>query len=499
MFSGITSLDIPLRQLFSERLCRRLQIVPLERQDGVVRVGTDQPENLALADELRIVTGCKIELERVESAGIEEGILSLFPPQSSPEPSGSDPLLPGSEGDILALIDGVLDQVEWIQQEEEDFAPAQVDAPIIQLVNGILVNAVRLSASDIHFEPGEKAMAVRYRLDGLLQRIVQLPAKVKNSVLARIKVMASMDLAEKRVPQDGRIRLKINRVKAVDFRVSLIPTPFGEKAVLRVLDRSHLHLVLDELGHSKSMLGDFRTALALPWGLILVTGPTGSGKTTTLYAALRELDREHLNIVTVEDPIEYQLPGISQVQTHEKVGLTFARSLRAFLRQDPDVILVGETRDAETADIAVKASLTGHLVLTTLHCNDAWGALPRLQQLGISPALLGLTLRLSMSQRLVRRLCPHCKIYVSEPHEQVGFQAVGCSFCHQGYRGRTALSEAVRVDESLAHAIAQAEYLAPSSGGLAAFRTLFEHGLEKVKQGETDWAELRRIGLRSSA
>lgn len=367
-----------------------------------------------------------------------------------------------------------------------------VRLPVVQQVDEVLHNAIDLRASDIHVEPYEEVLRVRYRINGVLQTIAELDVGQASSVASRLKVLASLDIAEKRRPQDGRIRLH-HAGRDVDFRVSVLPTNFGEKVVLRVLDKGALRLDLDELGFDGSDLERFRAAIGLPYGIVLVTGPTGSGKTTTLYAALSELNRSSVNITTVEDPIEFDLPGINQVRARADLEFGFAEALRSILRQDPDIVMIGEIRDVETARIAVRSALTGHLVLSTLHTNDAPSAIARLADMGIEPFLLAASVRFVMAQRLVRVLCPECK-----QQEGEGYSRGGCASCSEsGYAGRRAIGEVVTVDEGMTELISGGESTQRLAEKAAeqGMRTLKQRAGELVQAGLTDRMEvLRAIG-----
>ena len=398
------------------------------------------------------------------------------------------------------------------RREADDLLAGSADAPVAHYVNVILLEAVKRGASDIHIEPYANALAVRYRIDGLLYEQPSPPRHLEHALTARLKVMARLDLAEKRLPQDGVARVRVGS-REIDVRVSSVPVAEGERIVLRLLHRESTRYTLNELGMSPAMLDLFRVILREPHGIVLVTGPTGSGKTTTLYAALRELDTAHLNVLTIEDPIEYQLPNIGQMQVHPKIGLTFARGLRHVLRQDPDVVLVGETRDLETAEIVVRASLTGHLVFTTLHTNDAVGAVTRMVDMGIPPYLLASAARAVLAQRLVRRLCPHCRreaalspadaVLLGQP--KLAGRAVwdatgaGCKECLGGYKGRTGIHELLAVSPAISEAIrtavppAELLRLAVAAG----FRDMLDDGVDKILAGATSVAEvLRSAGAR---
>ncbi|RPE73060.1 type II secretion system protein E (GspE) [Tibeticola sediminis] len=373
----------------------------------------------------------------------------------------------------------------------EDLLEASDDAPIIRMLNALLTQAARDGASDIHIEPYERSSSVRFRVDGTLREVVRPNRALHGALISRLKIMAELDIAEKRLPQDGRISLRIG-TRAVDVRVSTLPSAHGERAVLRLLDKSESRLTLEAVGMQGDVLERFTQLIAQPHGILLVTGPTGSGKTTTLYAALQRLDAATLNIMTVEDPIEYELPGIGQTQVNPKIELDFARALRAILRQDPDVIMIGEIRDHETAQIAIQASLTGHLVLATLHTNDAASAVTRLTDMGVEPFLLSSSLLGVLAQRLVRRLCAHCKRQDAEG----AWHPVGCAECgHTGYAGRTGIFELLAADEAIRALIhAQAGEAEIRAAGLAAgMRLMREDGERLVASGVTSREELLRV------
>src|SRR4051794_3507942 len=361
------------------------------------------------------------------------------------------------------------DDVEYQSVSDDDVNALDLeksasDAPVVKLCNHILLQAINKGASDIHIEPYEKSYRVRYRIDGVLREEMQPPAKLKAALSSRLKIMAHLDIAERRLPQDGRIKLKIGGGKEMDFRVSVLPTLFGEKIVMRLLDKGNLQLDMTKLGFEEGQLGIFKKAIDSPYGMVLVTGPTGSGKTTTLYSALQELNTISDNICTAEDPVEFNLPGINQVQMHDEIGLNFAGALRSFLRQDPDTIMIGEIRDFETAEIAVKAALTGHLVLSTLHTNDAPSTVTRLLNMGVEPFLVTASLQLVEAQRLIRKICANCKQPIPTPKDELKllgakdeeidtatcFKGTGCERCTgTGYKGRVAVYEVMRFLEPL--------------------------------------------------
>jgi len=382
----------------------------------------------------------------------------------------------------------------------------QLSGSIIKQVEGIIQQAIEYGVSDIHIEPFEKSYRLRYRLDGVLQEVAQLQTNQRDALVSRVKIMANLDIAEKRRPQDGRIKVRSKKGVDIDLRVSTLPTQYGEKVVMRILDKSHLNLELESLGFEGEVLSEFRQAIHNPYGMILVTGPTGSGKTTSLYAALNELNTQEVNITTIEDPIEYNLEGINQSQVHEEIDLTFANILRSILRQDPNIIMVGEIRDKETAEIAIRSALTGHLVFSTLHTNDAASAVSRLTDMGIEPFLVTSSVRLVMAQRLVRRICSICKMVYTpdesivndlgiQNEEMIYYKGSGCEQCNQtGYKGRVALIELLTINEVIASMIqnnsnsGKIKELATQNG----MTPLREVGIQKVKDGLTTVEEIYR-------
>lgn len=416
-----------------------------------------------------------------------------------------------------SIVQGAVDQVEVVEDDDDDDNPfAEVDAPVVKLVNGILVNAIKRKVSDIHIEPYEKAYRVRYRVDGDLHQVMGLPLQLRNPITSRVKIMSQLDIAEKRLPQDGRIKMKIGKRKEMDYRVSVLPTLFGEKIVLRLLDKGNLQLDMTKLGFEESSLEKFKNAIKSPFGMILVTGPTGSGKTTTLYSALSSLNTPDINIMTAEDPVEFNLMGINQVQMHDEIGLNFAAALRSFLRQDPDVILVGEIRDFETAEIGIKAALTGHLVLSTLHTNDAPSTISRMINMGVEPFMVTSAVLLIVAQRLARKLCD-CKEEKKVPDDipkdvliRAGYSPEevekidriwgpkGCQKCNgSGYKGRVALYEVMTMTAGLREMILQGgstdelREAAIKDGML----TLRRSGLEKILIGMTSLEEILKVTL----
>jgi general secretion pathway protein E len=407
---------------------------------------------------------------------------------------------------LHASLDSLVDDIP----AAADLLESQDDAPIIRLINGLIAEAARVGASDVHIEPFESALVVRFRVDGVMREALRLPSRVAPLLVSRVKVMARLDIAEKRVPQDGRISVAMG-VKALDVRVSTLPARGGERVVLRILDKDQGTLSLQDLGMQPSVLAALRQALQLPNGIILVTGPTGSGKTTTLYAGLSTLNDGQRNILTVEDPVEYAMDGVGQTQVNTKVGMTFAAGLRAILRQDPDVVMVGEVRDPETAQIAVQASLTGHLVLSTVHTNDAAGAITRLRDMGVEPFLLASTVRLILAQRLVRRLCHACRKpragdagsarLMGGDFTGPLFESVGCDQCsHTGYAGRVGIYEVITVDDEVRRLIgANADEDAIAAAAFASQPRLAASARECVAQGHTTLQEALRVTRQDSA
>lgn len=406
----------------------------------------------------------------------------------------------GGEASAAAVVGEVESAVDLSRMMQElpaveDLLEAANDAPIIRMLNALLTQAAKDGASDIHIEPYERSSSVRFRVDGTLREVVQPNKALHAALISRLKIMAELDIAEKRLPQDGRISLRIGG-RAIDVRVSTLPSSYGERAVLRLLDKSGSKFTLEGLGMSGDVLSSFHRQVQQPHGIVLVTGPTGSGKTTTLYASLGRLDTSTTNILTVEDPVEYELPGIGQTQVNAKIDLTFGKALRAILRQDPDVIMIGEIRDFETAQIAIQASLTGHLVLATLHTNDAPSAVTRLIDMGVEPFLLSSSLLGVLAQRLVRKLCPHCKREDTGPDGRKLWHPVGCPECsHTGYKGRTGVYELMVVDEAVQALI---HNRAPESEIVATaakrgLRSMREDGERLVSEGVTSLEEVLRV------
>ena len=487
---------------FPQDYLRQNKVVPVKYENGKLHLLMANPLNQSLINDIRFRTKATIIPYFASPSYIEKLINKLYPEVEE--------IL--EELEELAEADEV--EVETEQETPLDVVEDEAEAaPIVRLSKGLIIEAVKLGASDIHIEPQEKEVLVRYRVDGVLKIYHRLPARLKENLVARYKIMANLDIAEKRKPQDGRIRMNLKKGKKIDLRVSTLPVVHGEKVVMRIQEaEKYLSVKLEDLGFEPDDLEKFRKAIWAPWGMILVTGPTGSGKTTTLYSALMERNNEDVNIMTAEDPVEVSIPGINQVQINEKAGLTFASALRAFLRQDPDIILVGEIRDTETADIAIRASLTGHLVFSTLHTNDAPTTVTRLTDMGIEPFLVGSSLILVVAQRLIRKLCPKCKLPDDTPKDVLVRLGVlrdtmediqifkanpqGCDYCNgSGYKGRTAVHEIMEIDEELRKLIIkggtadQIRDLAKKKG----MRTLYQSGLIKVRKGITSLEEVNRV------
>ena len=453
-------IDPAVVKLVPVETSKRYQILPLSRVGASLTIAMVDPTNVYAMDDIKFMTGFNIEPVVASESAIMEGIEKAY--NSVPEENLED---------VMASLDMGEADVE-LQEEEGDIALADLEkaadeAPIVKLVNLILTEAVKKGASDIHMEPYEKDYRVRFRVDGMLTTMMTPPMKLKDAITSRIKIMAKLDISEKRLPQDGRIMLKVHiggKKKALDYRVSTLPTLWGEKVVLRLLDKENLRLDMTKLGFEPESLEKFQRAILKPYGMVLVTGPTGSGKTNTLYSAISLLNKPDTNIMTAEDPVEFQLGGVNQVQMKEQIGLNFAAALRAFLRQDPNIILVGEIRDFETAEIAIKAALTGHLVLSTLHTNGAPETISRLMNMGIEPFLVATSVHLIVAQRLVRRICVECKEKVDLPMQalveagftpeeskQVSvFKGRGCGNCNStGYKGRAGLYEVMEIDDDI--------------------------------------------------
>lgn len=478
---------------------KKHKVVPVKMEDGVLTVATLDPLNYEPLDDLRLILGCR-EVRVVLSREREVlQAINRFYEQSADTP----------EEMIQSLDTEVSDRLLQELEETQDLLDVSDEAPVIKLVNLILFQAVKERASDIHIEPFQKELKVRYRIDGILYQRLNPPKRYQSAIISRLKIMAKLDIAEKRLPQDGRIPIKIAD-KDIDIRVSIVPTTFGERVVLRLLDKSSAHFGVEEIGLSRDMLQNLKDLINRPNGMLLVTGPTGSGKTTTLYASLSRINTPDKNIITIEDPVEYQLWGIGQIQVNPKIGLTFAHGLRSVLRHDPDVILVGEIRDAETAEIAIQSSLTGHLVFSTLHTNDAASAVTRLVDMGIEPFLVASVIRAILAQRLIRVICPECKegyipeaevlreigIVPSQLERKMVYQGKGCPACSEtGYRGRTGIYEMLIVSEAIRHLIMKkADSTSICRKAIEeGMKTLREDGARKVVAGVTTLEEVVRV------
>ncbi len=484
----------------NQDVCLRHKIIPVSRAGSTLIVAMADPSNLHAIDDIKFLTGFNVEPVVASENAIVQAIEGAY---AAPEISYDDIMEGFDEGEIE--VAGEDDEMAL-----NDLERASEDAPVVRLCNAILLNAIKKRASDIHVEPYERQLRVRYRIDGVLHQEMTPPIGLKNAIASRLKIMASLDIAERRLPQDGRIKLKLGKGREMDFRVSALPTIWGEKIVLRLLDKSNLQLDMTKLGFDQRALDDFKWAISQPYGMVLVTGPTGSGKTTTLYSALTELNTLETNISTAEDPVEYNLMGINQVQMHEDIGLNFAAALRSFLRQDPDIIMVGEIRDFETAEIAVKAALTGHLVLSTLHTNDAPSTVSRLLNMGVEPFLVTASVNLILAQRLARKVCEDCRTQVHvepqalidigvHPDQVAGFpvfKGAGCRTCgNTGYKGRIALYEVMAFGDRLKEMVLQGCSTAELKDEMIALgvQTLRMAGIAKIRQGVTTVDEILRV------
>lgn len=524
-------IDTTVLKYVNSNIAKKNILIPISRSGSNLVIAMADPSNMQVIEDVRFVTGFNVDVVVAAEAdiidaikknygarGLEgKGSMSLdakdYDFEDGDDPGGAfsdmdDDSVVEVE-DFDALVHGAVDTVEVIDTTDDDDSTENVEAPIIKLVNGILIKAIKLGVSDIHFEPYEKSYRIRYRLDGVLRKAMGLPLKIKNAITSRVKIMARLDIAEKRLPQDGRIKLKLGKSREMDFRVSVLPVLYGEKVVLRLLDKSNLQLDMTKLGFEVEALEKFQDAIHQPYGMVLVTGPTGSGKTTTLYSALSELNKESDNIMTAEDPVEFNLGGINQVQMHDEIGLNFAAALRSFLRQDPDIVMVGEIRDFETAEIAIKAALTGHLVLSTLHTNDAPSTINRLLNMGIEPFLVTSSLNAIVAQRLARRICEGCKEQIEIPAqalidigvspEEAGdfdvYKGKGCSTCaNTGYKGRVALYEVMRMNDELKELVLNgASTIELKREAMRhGMRTLRQAGILKIKEGTTTIEEVLR-------
>ncbi len=493
-------IDPSVIQLIPEDVALKHTVIPVNRAGSTLILAIADPSNIFAIDDIKFLTGYNIEVVVASEEQIKRAVDRHYDKTSSLD-------------DIMGDFDD--SDMELVQDDDDvdigELAKESEDAPVVKLVNLILTDAIKKVASDIHVEPYEKEFRVRYRIDGVLYEVMRPPMKLRNAITSRIKIMSELDIAERRLPQDGRIKLKLGRGREMDYRVSVLPTLFGEKTVMRLLDKSNLQLDMTKLGFEQEQLDVFKDAIHQPFGMVLVTGPTGSGKTTTLYSALSELNKVTENISTAEDPVEFNLTGINQVQMHEDIGLNFAAALRSFLRQDPDIIMVGEIRDFETAEISVKAALTGHMVLSTLHTNDAPSTVNRLLNMGIEPFLVASSVNAIVAQRLARKICPEC----AEPDTDTTVDALvaagmtqeeatgctpmkgrGCGNCSDtGYKGRVALYEVMRIGEELKEFVlngASATEIKREAIRLG-MTTLRRSVLNKLGEGTTTLSEVYRV------
>ncbi|HMI38253.1 MAG TPA: type IV-A pilus assembly ATPase PilB [Steroidobacteraceae bacterium] len=498
------AIDLATVKAVSDKLLAKHRVLPLFRRGKKLFLGVADPTNLHAIDEIKFQTGLAVEAIVVEDDKLQKYLDKAIEQADTSMPSLGDE--EGVDLEALEVSGGDEELGAEVSRDEVE------DAPIVRFVNKVMLDAIRKGASDIHFEPYEKTFRVRLRMDGVLKEVAQPPVQLAGKIAARLKVMSRLDIAERRVPQDGRIKMRLSKTRAIDFRMSTCPTLFGEKIVLRILDPSQAMLGIDALGYEAHQKLLYLKHLAKPQGMILVTGPTGSGKTVSLYTGLHILNKEDTNISTAEDPAEINLPGVNQVNVNNKVGLTFAAALRSFLRQDPDVVMVGEIRDLETAEIAIKAAQTGHLVLSTLHTNDAPQTLTRLIDMGVKPYAIATSVSLIIAQRLARRLCVNCKQLIDVPAEALrkeGFQEAdiavgiklygpkGCQSCTDGYKGRVGLYQVMENSEAVGRII-MAGGNAIDIGDQAAKEGVWDlrrAGLEKVKQGMTSLEEINSVTI----
>jgi len=534
-------IDESVLKLIPAEVARKYLLIPISRTGASLTIAMADPSNVFAQDDIKFMTGYHVEpviaselsirksIDRYFGSGkslavasteidthedASAGYLEDFSDFSSASDADDEDLDVSfiNVEDFDDLVSGAVDELEVVDEDEEDsiVSVEDLEAPIVKLVNGILIKAINMGVSDIHFEPYEKSYRVRNRLDGVLRKELGLPLKIRDAVTSRVKIMANLDISERRLPQDGRIKMRLGPKREMDFRVSVLPTLFGEKIVLRLLDKANLQTDMTQLGFNERQLAEFQEAIHKPYGMCLVTGPTGSGKTTTLYSALTQLNSMSDNIMTAEDPVEYNLMGINQVQMHDAIGLNFAASLRSFLRQDPDIIMVGEIRDFETAEIAIKAALTGHMVLSTIHTNDAPTTINRLLNMGVEPFLVASSLIMVVAQRLARTNCPNCSEPMQVPPDallQIGFhdedigtfevmKGRGCPQCsHTGYKGRIALFEVLAITDEIRELVlrgASAMEIRETAVALG-MQTLRSSGLDKIRNGQTSLEEIVRV------
>ena len=494
-------IDSAVVKLLPVEIVQKYQAIPVNRSGSTLIMAMSDPSNIFAIDDIKFMTGYNVEVVVASDTGIKSAIDKYYDQSAS-------------LADMMSDFD--IDDLEVIADQDDvdvtSLEKATEDAPVVKLVNMILSDAIKRKASDIHIEPYEKLFRVRYRIDGVLSEVMKPPLKLKNAITSRLKIMAELDIAERRLPQDGRIKIKLGGGRDMDFRVSVLPTLFGEKIVMRLLDKSSLQLDMTKLGYEPEALAHFKEAIHKPFGMVLVTGPTGSGKTVSLYSALAELNKSTENISTAEDPVEFNFAGINQVQMHEDIGLNFAAALRSFLRQDPDIIMIGEIRDFETAEIGVKAALTGHLVLSTLHTNDAPSTINRLLNMGIEPFLVASAVNLITAQRLARRLCVECREVEDVPVQAlidagcspedapsfVCFKGKGCPKCNgTGYKGRVGFYQVMPMYEEIRELIlngANTAEIKRESMRLGV-KTMRRSGLTKLKEGVTSFEEVLRVTM----
>jgi len=538
-------IDPSVLKLVPADMAKKYLIMPVARVGATLTIAMADPSNVFAIDDVKFMTGYNVEVVVSSESAIVHAITSYYlgkgenvlATTTTSQASAGNAMLQAKDytlsdedlsrggqfestsyddgpnvsvEDFDSIVGNAIDGVDVLEEKDDAEIVKEVEAPIVKLVNGIFINAIKSGASDIHVEPYEQSLRVRYRVDGVMYTVMNLPTKIRAALTSRIKIMSKLDIAERRLPQDGRIKLKLGKKRDIDFRVSVLPCLFGEKTVLRLLDKGNLQVDLTKLGFEQAAMDDFMEALNKPYGMILVTGPTGSGKTTTLYSALNHLNKPDTNIMTAEDPVEFNFMGINQVQVKEEIGLTFAAALRSFLRQDPDIIMVGEIRDFETAEIGVKAALTGHLVLSTLHTNDAPGTISRLLNMGIEPFLVSSAVVLILAQRLARRICAQCKVEEPVPHQaliKIGFteeeaqrvkvyKGKGCPTCNNtGYKGRVALYEVMLVKDEIKELIlegASALEIKKAAVRLG-MKTLRMSGVTKIAEGVTTIEEVLRV------
>jgi type IV pilus assembly protein PilB len=503
---GEVEIDETIIKIIPPDVARKYTILPVSKAGARLTIAMVDPTNVFAMDDIKFMTGYNVEPVVTSEAALREAIDKYYGSTHSIElKKVMEDIADTDETDLEVLEDDDDLDLEELEQQSEE-------APVVRLVNIILTDAIKRGASDIHIEPYEKEYRVRYRIDGILYEMMRPPLKLKEAITSRVKIMAKLDIAEKRLPQDGRIKIKTklgNKVKDLDYRVSVIPAIFGEKIVLRLLDKDNLMLDMTKLGFEEEPLRRFEQAIFRPYGMVLVTGPTGSGKTNTLYSALSRINTPETNIMTAEDPVEFNIGGINQVQMKEQIGLNFAATLRSFLRQDPNIILVGEIRDFETAEVAIKAAMTGHLVLSTLHTNDAPSSINRMMNMGIEPFLVASSTNLVVAQRLVRRICANCKEPYDVPHQallNIGFvkdelkslqlfRGRGCDTCSgTGYKGRVGLYEVMEIDDEVKELILSggSAYELREKAMANGMLTLRDSGLQKIRDGVTSIDEVMR-------